>query len=87
MRLYNWVLNWSVDFGLAHWDLMPILPSVARTLTDQEREREALVRRILQGMDTRLVERPPGDARPAGEIISRWIAEQGRQPAPATPKP
>ena len=86
MRLYNWVLNWSVDFGYAHWDLMPILPSVAGTLSGEDRKREALVRRVIMGMDTRLVERPADDVRPPEEIISDWIAEQNRQPA-ATTKP
>jgi len=87
MRLDNWVLNWSVDFGYAHWDLMPILPSVAGTLTDEERKREALARRIVMGMDTRFVERPEGDVRPPEEIISDWIAEQSQEPAAATTKP
>ena len=79
MRLYNWVLNWSVDFGYAHWDLMPILPSVAGKLTDQECKREALARRIVMGMDTRWVERRKGDVRPPHEIIADWIAEQKEQ--------
>jgi hypothetical protein len=28
------------------------------------------------GLDTRWVERPEGDARPPGEIVADWIAEQ-----------
>ena len=78
IRLYNWVLNWSVDFGRVQWDLVPILPSVARTLTDEERQREELARRIITGMDTRWVQRPAGDVRPPAEIVSDWIAEQKR---------
>jgi lysophospholipase L1-like esterase len=76
VRLYNWVLNWSVDFGRAQWDLMPILPSVAGTLSHEDREQERLERRIIMGMDTRWVERLEGDARSPDKIISDWIAEQ-----------
>ncbi|MFC1596523.1 SGNH/GDSL hydrolase family protein [Planctomycetota bacterium] len=76
LRSYNWVLNWSVDFGQAHWDLVPILPSVAGELTDEERGREALVRRITMGIDTRWIERQPGDERSPAEIVADWIAEQ-----------
>jgi hypothetical protein len=72
------VLNWSVDFGPARWDLMPVLPSVARTLTDEERKRQELARRIITGMDTRCVDRPEGDERPPDEIISDRIAEQSQ---------
>ncbi|NQT13644.1 MAG: SGNH/GDSL hydrolase family protein [Planctomycetes bacterium] len=76
LRSYNWVLNWSVDFGQAHWDLVPILPSVGGELTDEERGREALARRITMGIDTRWIERKPGDGRSADEIVVEWIAEQ-----------
>jgi len=86
IRRYAWVLNWSVDFGLARWDLMPILPSVAETLTEEQREREQLARQIIMGMDTRWMERKDGDTRPPAEIVSDWIAEQKKQ-LTATAKP
>jgi len=86
IRQYAWVLNWSVDFGLARWDLMPILPSVVGALTDEQREREQLARQIIMGMDTRWMERQHGDTRPPAEIVSDWISEQMRQ-LPATTKP
>jgi len=76
LRSYNWVLNWSVDFGQAHWDLVPILPSVAGELTDEERRREALVRRITMGIDTRWIERESGDERTPAEVVADWIGEQ-----------
>jgi hypothetical protein len=76
IRSYNWVLNWSVDFGQARWDLLPILPSVAGTLNDDELKREALARRIIMGIDTRWIEREPGDGRSATEIVADWIADQ-----------
>ena len=86
IRQYAWVLNWSVDFGIARWDLLPVLPSVAGTLTDEQRKREQLARRIIMGMDTRWMERKDGDTRPPAEIVSAWIAEQNKQLA-ATEKP
>ena len=81
IRLYNWVLNWSVDFGKAGWDLVPILPSVTGTLTGEQREREELARRIIMSMDTRWVERQRGDTRPCAAIVSDWIAEQRKEAA------
>ena len=87
MRLYNWVLNWSVDFGLARWDLMPILPSVAGPLTGDEGRREALARRMVMGMDTRFVERAAGDARPPEEIVAQWISRQKSETAATAAKP
>jgi hypothetical protein len=86
VRQYAWVLNWSVDFGLARWDLLPILPSVAGELTDEQRERERLARQIVLGMDTRWMERKDGDTRPPTEIVADWIAEQKKQLA-VTAKP
>lgn len=76
IRSYNWVLNWSVDFGRAHWDLVPILPSVTGELTDEERKRESLARRIVMGIDVRWIERKPGDERTPAEIVVEWIGEQ-----------
>ncbi len=78
IRQYAWVLNWSVNFGLARWDLLPILPSVTGDLTNEQRERERLARQIIMGMDTRWMERND-DARPTEEIVSDWIAEQKKQ--------
>jgi len=86
IRQYAWVLNWSVDFGIARWDLLPVLPSVAGTLTNEQRGREQLARQIIMGMDTCWMERKDGDMRPPAEIVSDWIAEQKKQLA-ATPKP
>lgn len=79
IRRYAWVLNWSVDFGLARWDLLPILPSVTGDLTNEQRERERLARQIIMGMDTRWMERKDGDTRPPAGIVSEWIVEQKRQ--------
>jgi len=76
IRQYAWVLNWSVDFGIARWDLLPILPSVTGALTDGQREREQLARQVVMGMDTRWMERKDGDTRPREEIVSEWIAGQ-----------
>lgn len=86
IRQYAWVLNWSAHFGLARWDLLPILPSVTSGLTSEQRERERLARQIIMGMDTRWMERKDGDARPPEEIVSEWIVEQ-KEHLPATTKP
>ena len=73
IRLYNWVLNWSVDFGQAHWDLMPVLPSVTGALTSEQSQQEDLARRMIMGIDSRWVERQDGDMRPADRIVSDWV--------------
>lgn len=76
IRSYNWVLNWSIHFGRAQWDLLPILPSVTGPVPPAQCARATLARRIIAGKDYLAVGRAPGDPRPARDVLAAWIAEQ-----------
>ncbi|MGC9319597.1 MAG: SGNH/GDSL hydrolase family protein [Armatimonadota bacterium] len=77
---YEWILNWSLDFGPGTWDCVPVLPSVTDPdLTAEERQWEDLARRLIAGKDLRPVERQPGDDAPALEILTRFIQRQYEQ--------
>lgn len=82
IRLYSWVLNWSVSFGTAKWDLLPVLPSVTETVAGEEREREELARQMILGMDVRPLRRLQGDTRSPADLVVDWIAQQksGKSP-------
>jgi len=77
IRSYSWVLNWSLAFGKRQWDAIAILPSVTRAnLNEREGAREALARRVIIGQDIGFIERLPGDAGSAEEIVLRWFRDQ-----------
>ena len=76
IRSFNWVLNWSINFGKARWDLLPILPSVTGPVPAAERARAKLASRIIVGKDYLAVTRAPGDKRPAREVLREWIVKQ-----------
>jgi len=77
IRSYNWVLDWSLSFGKQEWDVIAILPSVAKPhLTADELPRSALARRIILGKDIGFVERPAGDQNAPEVILSRWVKDQ-----------
>jgi lysophospholipase L1-like esterase len=76
IQQYAWALATSLSFGDAEWDLVPILPSVAGPPSDKTQEdREALARRIVAGYDFRQIDRRPGDARPAADVVTEWAAQ------------
>jgi len=77
IRSYNWVLDWSLSFGKQEWDVIAILPSVAKPhLTADELPRATLARRIILGKDIGFVERPAGDQSAPEAILSRWVKDQ-----------
>lgn len=74
---YEWVLNYSLDFGPGTWDCLPVLPSVTRPdLTADQADREIIARTLIAGKDLWPVERAAGDAAGAQEILTRLIAQQ-----------
>jgi len=84
IRSYNWALNWSIGFGRAGWDLLPILPSVAGPLDAAGQKEEDLARRIIAGMDTKHLERGRDDDRTAKEMLKDWIRKQTKEWSPKT---
>jgi acyl-CoA thioesterase-1 len=76
---YTWILNESLSFGYAEWDMVPVLPSVAQpkqTPEQQKAERAAL--EIIQSQDIGWIERNPNDTASAEKILSRWFEAQAK---------
>lgn len=74
---YEWILNWSLDFGPGTWDCLPVLPSVIDPdLSPQELERGEIARTLIAGKDLRPLQRAPGDDGSAQEILTRFLLEQ-----------
>lgn len=82
---YTWTMNWSLSFGVQQWDVLVITPSVAKPdLADDEQQREALARRLMQGKDLHRIERTKGDETPMPELFATWITRQ-MPPQPKQP--
>jgi lysophospholipase L1-like esterase len=76
LRSYAWVLNWSVDFGLARWDRMAALPSMTSSLSGIQQHRQDVAERVIRGADCPYLARRPDDQRPAEEIVRQWLRQQ-----------
>jgi acyl-CoA thioesterase I len=92
IRSYSWVLNWSSPFGVATWDVIAVLPSVARPSdSPTDPVRSQLARRVVLGQDIGVVERSAGDNTPPEQLLLRWFrTQQARFKPPivtTTPKP
>jgi hypothetical protein len=76
---YSWVLNWSLSFASQQWDVIAIPPSTFQTsLSDKERERDQLIRRLIAAQDLSMVTRSRNDTRPLRELLVRWLLDQAR---------
>jgi hypothetical protein len=73
---YSWVLNWSLSFATQQWDVIAAPPSTFQpALSDKERQRDGLIRRLIAAQDLSMVTRPRNDARPLHELLSRLLRE------------
>ncbi len=74
---YEWILNWSLDFGPGTWDCLPVLPSVTRPeLSEAEIQREEIARTLVAGKDLWPLERAAGDDAGPQELLTRFVLEQ-----------
>jgi lysophospholipase L1-like esterase len=72
IRSYSWLLDLSLPFARAVWDVVVVLPSpdqATNATTD-------LMRAIALGHDLGYIERPPGDTSSPEELLSRWFISQ-----------
>lgn len=82
IRAFSWILNWSLSFGLQEWDVVGILPSVAKAdLTAEEKKQDAFARRMILAQHLSVIERKPGDSSPAEKILEDWLREQMKSAA------
>lgn len=78
-RLYTWVLNWSLSFGLQEWDCIAVPASTFESeLTAADQVRDALARKLILNQDLGSIERKPGDKRAVGELLTEWLSQQTR---------
>lgn len=79
IRAYSWVMNWSLSFGRQEWDCIAIPPSTAMPkLTDEQRPRDQLYRRLIRAQHIDTLLRADGDERPLIEVLTRWLQDQGK---------
>jgi lysophospholipase L1-like esterase len=77
IRSYNWILSWSLAFGVAQWDTIAILPSVTQpNLTGGESRFADLAQRVVAGRDIGFVERAARDGSEPEAILQRWTKTQ-----------
>ncbi len=77
IRSWSWILNGSLSFGRQEWDVVGILPSVAKAnLTAEEQRQEAFARRMVRAQDLSAIERRPGDDSPPEKVLTEWLREQ-----------
>lgn len=77
IRAYNWILSWSLAYGVAAWDSIAVLPSVTQPkLTGDESKRADLARRVVAGRDIGFIERTARDSSEPEAILQRWIEAQ-----------
>jgi len=75
IRTQMWIASNSLSRGKREWDVVVVHPSVVEgEPAEAEKENDALIRRIIVNQDLPLLDRTPGDLRPADEILREWLA-------------
>lgn len=73
------MLNWSLSFAHQQWDVIAAPPSTFQAkLSDKERPRDELIRRLIAAQDLSMVTRQASDARPVPELLAGWLHAQAR---------
>jgi lysophospholipase L1-like esterase len=85
LQSYSWILSYSIAFGQLAWDRVVVLPSVTAPLTPDQKRWEDLARQLTRGADTAYVDRRPGDARPATQLLQDFVRQSANE-VTASPK-
>lgn len=76
IRTQMWIANFSLSRGSREWDVVVAHPDLFEGEgSEEERERDALVREIVPAQDLPLVDRPAGDGREAITLLQDWLRE------------
>lgn len=79
IRTQMWIASNSLSRGKREWDVLVVHPSVFEgEPTEEEKENDALIRRIVLNQDLPLLDRAPGDTRGADELLREWLGASGR---------
>ncbi len=74
-----WIVNYSLSFSAATWDLVAVHPSVFDdpvAMRADDAEYDELLRKLTAAHDVSLIDRKDGDDRGAGEIFAEWVKGQ-----------
>ena len=77
-----WIVNYSLSFSAATWDLVVVHPSVfddPAAMRAGDVEYDDLLRKLTAAHDVHLIDREKGDERSAEEIFGAWVKRQGKQ--------
>lgn len=78
VRDFEWVLNWSFQFGGRPWDVVPVAPAAKADAPDAQQARAKLARDVIAGKDVRFVESSSEAEATPEQTMSVWISEQKR---------
>lgn len=77
IRTQMWIASNSLAYGKREWDVLVVHPSVFDGPPEKADEKnDQLVRGIVPAQDLPLLDRLPGDVRPAEDLLRDWIARQ-----------
>lgn len=77
IRTQMWIASNSLAYGKREWDVLVVHPSVFDGPPEKPDETDdQLVRGIVPAQDLPLLDRLPGDVRPAEDLLRDWIARQ-----------
>ena len=65
---YAWIMNDSLSFGAGGWDCIVVHPAVFEPGHGQDTDRDELIRTLVRAQDLTLIDRAPGDGRPAQRV-------------------
>lgn len=79
IRTQMWIASNSLSRGNREWDVLVVHPSVFDgEPTEEEKENDALIRRIVLNQNLPLLDRTEGDTRGADEILREWLGQSAR---------
>jgi len=79
IRTQMWIASNSLSRGKREWDVLVVHPTVFEgEPTEEEKENDALIRRIVLNQDLPLLDRAEGDTRGADEVLREWLGESAR---------
>jgi len=74
---YAWLMNWSLSFSHATWDVVVVHPDVTddphRADAAETEEIDTMIRTLVRAQDLPLIDRVQGDNREAAKIVEEWF--------------
>lgn len=74
IHAHAWIANWSQHFAKRKWDCIIVHPDVLDPDGANSDEND-LIRQLATAVDLPLVDRKPGDRRPAQDLFTTWVRD------------